>query len=105
DQRAAVGLHRDQPARPSAVRVLEPDLDEHAALEQFPDQVGDGGQAQPGGRGELLPGDRRLRDHVAQQLIAIGPADIPRRALHQLTAPLWTWPVQYESRAVRMLRA
>ncbi len=92
DQRAAVGAHRDQPAWPTAFRILISDLDQYPPVEQLADQIRDGRQAQAGDRREFLPGDRRRGDDVTQHLVAVAPADVARRALHQCVAPLTALP-------------
>jgi len=55
DQRAPRRVDGHEPPGPAAGRLLEPDLRDHMEVEQLAHERGDGGQAQPGGRRQLLP--------------------------------------------------
>ena len=59
-------VDREQRAGPTAVGVLDPDLDDHALLDQVPDQVAHGGGAEAGCIADLLAGHRAVHVHLDQ---------------------------------------
>lgn len=56
DQRTSRRVDGHEAPGAAARRVLEPDLGDHPQLEEFPDERGDRGEAQPRGGRQLLPG-------------------------------------------------